>query len=90
MTQGKFPANDDKNNIVSVVSTKIFDLKNLPDNFVGGKISSHVSNWEDITSYNWVLNIVQFGYGIEFEEVPPECLTKRQIIFNSTEEIVMS
>ena len=72
------------------MSTKIFDLKNLPDNFVGGKISSHVSNWEDITSDNWVLNIVQFGYDIEFEEVPPECLTKRQIIFNSTEEIVMS
>ena len=56
----------------------------------GGEISSHVSNWEDITSDNWVLNIVQFGYDIEFEEVPPECLTKRQIIFNSTEEIMMS
>ena len=52
------------------MSTKIFDLKNLPDNFVGRKISSHVSDWENITSDNWVLNIVQFGYDIEFEEVP--------------------
>ena len=72
------------------MSSKIFDLKNLPDNFVGGNISSHVSDWEDITSDNLVLNIVQFGYDIEFKEVPPECLTKRQIIFNSTKEIVMS
>ena len=72
------------------MSTKIFDLKNLPDNFVGGKISSHVSDWEDITSDNWGLNIVQFGYDIEFEEVPLKGLTKRQIIFNSTEEIGMS
>ena len=32
--QDHFSANDDKDNKVSVVSTKIFDLKNLPDNFV--------------------------------------------------------
>ena len=54
------------------MSNKIFDLKNLPDKFVGGGISSHVPDWEDITSDNWVLIIVQFGYDIAFEEVPPE------------------
>ena len=72
------------------MSTNNFDLKILPDNFVGVKNSSHVSDWEDITSDNLVLNIVQFGYDIGFEEIPPESLTKRQIIFNSTEKIVMS
>ena len=34
--QDQFPANNDKDNKVSVVSNKIFDLKNLPDKFVGG------------------------------------------------------
>ena len=69
---------------------RFFYLKTLPQNFVGGKISSHFSDWDDNTSDNWGLNIVQFGYDIEFEEVPPECLTKRQTIFNSSKESVMS
>ena len=59
-----------KVNKVSVVSARIFYLKTLPHNFVGGKISSHVPDWEDITSDDMVLNIVQFGHDIEFEEVP--------------------
>ena len=82
-----------KDNKVSAVSAKIFFcLKTLPHNFVGGKNSSHFSDWDDITSDNWVLhvNIVQFGNDIKFEEVAPRSLTKRQIVFNSTEGIVMS
>ena len=62
---------------------------NTPNNFVSGKISRHYAEWSNITSDNWVLNIVESGYDTEFEKLPPESLTKRQIVFKSHEENIM-
>ena len=42
INQAQFPADDDKDNSESAMSTNNFDLKNLPDNFVGGGKFLHV------------------------------------------------
>ena len=64
-------------------------LINTPNNFVSRKISRHYAEWSNITSDNWVLNIVESGYDTEFEKLPPESLTKSQIVFNSHEENIV-
>lgn len=44
-----------------------FCLNNRPDNFVSGKIATHINEWRNITSDVNILSYVK-GYKIEFED----------------------
>lgn len=65
-------------------------ITNTPENFSSGKISQCFEAWTAITSDKWVLDIVRYGYQIEFESEPPNRLLKRQIIFNELESNIIS
>ena len=42
---------------------------NTPDNFYGGKITEFSFHWEELTTDEWILDIVN-GYKIEFDQLP--------------------
>ena len=44
-------------------------MGNLPENFVGGKISRFYHNWQQLTTDRWTFNIIK-GYKLEFESIP--------------------
>jgi hypothetical protein len=43
-------------------------LSTLP---VGGRLQFYATNWEEITSDQWVLSTIREGYTIEFARPPP-------------------
>ena len=46
-------------------------LKNTPDNFSGGKLSTHIDAWMELTSDKWILDTIR-GYTIEFDCMPQQ------------------
>ncbi|MEW8545905.1 MAG: hypothetical protein AB2693_20475, partial [Candidatus Thiodiazotropha sp.] len=57
---------------------------------MAGKISKNFSAWLEITSDKWILDIVKYGYDIEFEHEPPIKVSRFQISFNKSEKEIMS
>ena len=47
------------------------DLKNTPNNFVGGKLANHLAEWHWLTSDIHILNAIG-GYSIPFTEMPKQ------------------
>ena len=45
-------------------------MYNTPKNFIAGKLSRFIENWQTFTSDNWICNTV-VGYEIEFGSIPP-------------------
>ena len=81
-------SDSDHEHVSTCTSTLYADnhFLNNPNNFVGGKISRFLSNWENITSDPWILNIIR-GYRIEFEQLPRQCNIPKELIFNDEETI---
>ena len=65
-------------------------LHNTPDNFIGGKISSFTPQWEIITSDRYILDIIQFGYKIEFSSMPCIDCNRKEIKFSGKEHNVIN
>ena len=75
---------------INVSTFPIISLKNNPDNFVAGQITKKFHAWVNITSDKWILDIVRYGYDIEFELSPPEKISKYEINFNEKEKCIVS
>lgn len=52
---------------------------------VKGRIKSHFKSWENINANPWVLDVVNNGYSIPFDNLPKPCvfLNNRSAIDNS-------
>ena len=50
---------------------KVSVIAKFPQIPVGGRLSHFYENWKQITSDLWVLDLIQKGYKLEFEEFPP-------------------
>ena len=66
-----------------------FCLNNRPDNFVSGKIATHINEWRHITSDYNILSYVK-GYKIEFDDQPHQINIPKQINFNDEERHIMT
>lgn len=66
-----------------------FCLNNRPDNFVSGKIATHINEWRNITSYYYILSYVK-GYKIEFDDQPHQFNIPKQINFNEEERHIIA
>ena len=49
-----------------------------PPPLVGGRLSQFAEEWSRVTSDQWVLDTVKFGYRLEFTGHPPQSSTRRQ------------
>ena len=56
---------------------------------MAGKISNCVSAWEQITSDRGLLNIVKYGYSLEFETDPCWKCNRGEIRFNEAEQKII-
>ena len=65
-----------------------FCLNNRPDNFVSGKIATHINEWRNITSDVNILSYVK-GYKIEFEDQPHQINIPKQLNFNDEERHII-
>lgn len=69
-------------------------VKHVAKDFKAGNISHNIEDWKKITSDKWLLNIVRYGYDIEFETQPVfiknNCTKIQNCHFNSAEENVIS
>ena len=54
------------------------DLRNTPENFVGGKLANHLAEWQSLTSDIYILNAIR-GYSIPFTEMPSQERAPRPI-----------
>ena len=59
-------------------------LQNIPNNFIGGKISKFFHRWKELTSDYWILNIIK-GYQLEFENIPTQLIMPHPLVFSSEE-----
>lgn len=61
-----------------------------PDNFQAGNISMCYDSWSKLTNDKTLLNIVKYGYEIEFETQPcPKC-NRKAINFNGKEQEIVN
>ena len=72
------------------VSASFLYLQNRPENFTAGKISHCFQNWTNLTKDRFILNIVKYGYEIEFMSEPCEYCNRKPIYFNNTEQNIIS
>ena len=54
------------------------------------RLHAFLQNWMNITNDSWVLNIIQFGYQLEFTEYPPLGQVKHTSFDPALEEDVLS
>lgn len=80
---------NERNNLGQV--SRIFsNLKNKPDNFEAGKISHYYDKWQTLTKDSLILNIVQYGYEIEFITEPCKKCNRLPVKFNQKEQEIVS
>ena len=72
------------------VSDILLKLKNTPENFIAGKVSQHYEKWQTLTKDRYILDIVKFGYQIEFVSEPCELCNRVPINFNGKEQSIIS
>ena len=72
------------------VSPDFSNLVNTPENFKAGKISQFYEKWTTLTKDKFILDIVQYGYEIEFESEPCEGCNRIPINFNGKEREIIS
>ena len=72
--------------IVSSCSNIEFCLNNRPDNFVSGKIATHINELRNITSDFNILSYVK-GYKFEFEDQPHQINIPKQKILMTKKDI---
>ena len=72
------------------VSDILLKLKNTPGNFIAGKVSQHYEKWQTLTKDRYILDIVKFGYQIEFVSEPCELCNRVPINFNGKEQSIIS
>ena len=75
---------------VKQVSEILLKLKNTPENFIAGKISQHYKKWQTLTKDRYILDIVKFGYQIEFVSEPCKHCNRVPINFNVKEQAIIS
>ena len=63
---------------------RLINFLNIPDNFVGGKISHFLDRWRKLTSDPWILDIIK-GYKIEFKTLPRQRSQPKQLVFSVEE-----
>ena len=56
-------------------------LKHKPENFRAGQISQCYGKWTKLTRYTRLVNIVKYGYGIEFVTQPCQKCNRNKISF---------
>ena len=56
---------------------------------MAGKISKFPEEWEKITSDKKILDIVNFGFTLEFKTPPCSMCNRTEIQFNSTEQEII-
>ncbi|CAG2220300.1 unnamed protein product [Mytilus edulis] len=78
-----------KDNVSTFMVNELHHLKNLPANFVAGKISNCLPVWKNITSDINLLSIVSQGYHLEFETEPCNKCSRKEIKFNDTEQLII-
>lgn len=72
------------------VSEEFLSLIHKPENFRAGNIANYFENWKSLTSDRFILNIVRYGYQIEFITEPCEECNRLPINFNSKEQEIIS
>ena len=77
-------------NIDSKVSEHFSRLINTPNNFLAGKISQFEDKWKTLTKDKFILDIIKYGYKIEFTSHPCEDCNRAPIHFNKHEVNIIS
>lgn len=54
-----------------IESDSVRVLLKFPEIPVGGRLKFFHKNWEKITQDKWVLSVIQYGYKLEFNKIPP-------------------
>ena len=72
------------------VSDILLKLKNTPENFIAVKVSQHYEKWQTLTKDRYILDIVKFGYQIEFVSEPCELCNRVPINFKGKEQSIIS
>ena len=60
-------------------------LCNTPENFTGGKLASHIDEWEKLTSDPWILNAVR-GYKLDLESDPEQSFVPTPLRLDPSEQ----
>lgn len=53
------------------MGTEFYHLINTPENFSGGKVIHSVSDWRQITSDSWILDVIQ-GHALQLDHCPAQ------------------
>ena len=72
------------------VSEEFLSLIHKSENFQAGNIVNYFENWKSLTSDRFILNIVRYGYQIEFITERCEECNRLPINFNSKEQEIIS